>query len=826
MRLLTHLSISIAMLISLAFSVSAENITSSVKGIVIDSNSKQPIPYASVALEGSSMGAVTNFDGEFVIENVPVGHYHVIATCVGYKLDKKELELKGGMNSVLEFKIAEDFIGLDQVVVTADRNKIQRKDAPVVVNSISTKLLEQTSAITLADGLVFSPGLRVENDCGNCGFSQVRMNGLEGPYTQILINSRAIFSGLAGVYGLEHIPASMIQRVEVVRGGGSALFGGNAIAGTINIITKDPITNSFKAGVKYGALGFGTKGSGSSASDITADFNASVVSEDHKSGIFIFGMNRQRDAWDANNDGYSELVEMENLSAGLRAYHRISDLAKLTIEYHVVDEYRRGGDQLNVKAHEATVAEEVSHRINSGGLSWDQFFSQERISKLSIYASGQSIDRNSYYGAATTFDENGIELATPLPDYGAYGQTDDLAISTGVQFFTKANNLLFAPADITLGVENVYNSLKDDKLGYYDFTSNEFVATTNIADQTSNTVGSFAQSKWDLGAVKFLLGVRMDSYKIENSADGSNYSNTVFSPRANVLVNITEAAQFRMSYARGFRAPQIFDEDLHIEASTARRITHELADDLTEETSNSYTASWDYSKSFGKMQAYFLAEGFYTQLINPFFNEFSDVDEAGNMVMIRKNANGAVVKGMNFEFKLAPSYKLDFQMGMTIQSSKYDDAVDQGNDADKLSTTTDEILRTPHHYGYFAINWKPLHEFTATLSGSYTGPMTLVHLGAGLDDGGNKIVGALDQYGNEIPESLVKTTEFMDLGVNISYHFDLGKDVKLQFDLGVKNIFNSFQDDFDYGSARDAGYVYGPLNPRTIYLGVKLGNIL
>ncbi|PKQ62842.1 hypothetical protein BZG02_11650 [Labilibaculum filiforme] len=826
MRILTHLFISIAMLIGIAFSVAAENITTSVKGKVIDSNSNEPIPYASVALEGSSMGAVTNFEGEFIIENVPVGHYHVIATCVGYKLEAKELDLKGGVNKALEFKIAEDFIGLDQVVVTADRNKIQRKDAPVVVNSISTKLLEQTAALTLADGLVFSPGLRVENDCGNCGFSQVRMNGMEGPYTQILINSRPIFSGLAGVYGLEHIPASMIQRVEVVRGGGSALFGGNAIAGTINIITKDPISNSFKAGLKYGIIGVGVNDSGSAASDITADFNASVVSEDHQSGIFVFGMNRQRDDWDGNKDGYSELVTMENISAGLRAYHRFSDLAKLTLEYHVVDEYRRGGDKLNLKAHEATIAEEVSHRINSGGFAWDQYFNQDRISKLSIYASGQSIDRDSYYGAATTLDENGVELVTPVPDYGAYGQTDDLAVSAGAQFFTKFDRLFFAPADIVLGLENVYNSLKDDKLGYYDYTNNTFVETTNIADQTSNTVGAFAQSKWDLGAVKFLMGVRMDSYKIENSADGSSYSNTVFSPRANALFGISKAAQLRMSYARGFRAPQIFDEDLHIEASTARRVIHELAADLTEEKSNSYTVSWDYTKTLGKTQAYFLAEGFYTQLIDPFFNEFSDVDAEGNMVMIRKNANGAVVKGMNFEFKIAPSYKFDYQMGFTIQSSKYDDPVDQGNDADEESTTTDEILRTPHHYGYFAMNWKPIHEFTATLSGSYTGTMTLVHLGAGFDEEGNKIFGALDKYGNEIQESLVKTDDFMDLGINLSYHFDLGKDVKLQFDLGVKNIFNSFQDDFDYGSARDAGYVYGPLNPRTIYLGVKLGNIL
>jgi outer membrane receptor for ferrienterochelin and colicins len=90
--------------------------------------------------------------------------------------------------------------------------------------------------VTLSEGLSFSPGLRIENDCQNCGFSQVRMNGMEGPYSQILINSHPIFSGLAGVYGLELIPTNMIERIEVVRGGGSALYGSNAIAGTINII--------------------------------------------------------------------------------------------------------------------------------------------------------------------------------------------------------------------------------------------------------------------------------------------------------------------------------------------------------------------------------------------------------------------------------------------------------------------------------------------------------------------------------------------------------------------------------------------------------------
>ena len=110
---------------------------------------------------------------------------------------------------------------------------------------LDTKLFESTNATNLAQGLIFQPGVRVENNCQNCGFNQVRINGLDGRYSQILIDSRPIMSALAGVYGLEQIPTNMIERVEVVRGGGSALFGSSAIAGVINIITKEPQRNSF-----------------------------------------------------------------------------------------------------------------------------------------------------------------------------------------------------------------------------------------------------------------------------------------------------------------------------------------------------------------------------------------------------------------------------------------------------------------------------------------------------------------------------------------------------------------------------------------------------
>ena len=147
--------------------------------------------------------------------------------------------MKKGQTLELNFEIAEDRVASTWVVV-ATRNETTRRMAPTLVNVVSMKTFENTNSTCLAQGLNFQPGVRVENNCQNCGFQQVRINGLDGPYTQILIDSRPIFSALSGVYGLEQIPANMIDRVEVMRGGGSALFGSSAIAGTINIITKEP----------------------------------------------------------------------------------------------------------------------------------------------------------------------------------------------------------------------------------------------------------------------------------------------------------------------------------------------------------------------------------------------------------------------------------------------------------------------------------------------------------------------------------------------------------------------------------------------------------
>lgn len=206
-------------------------------GHVLDKKTGEHLSYITIALKGTTIGTVTDATGHYFLKNLPEGNFVLEASSVGYKTISRNVSLRKGKTLEENFELEEDAVALDGVVVSANRSVTKRRLAPTLVNVVDMKMFENTNSPTLSQGLNFQPGVRVETNCQNCGFQQVRINGLDGPYTQILIDSRPIFSALSGVYGLEQIPANMIERVEVMRGGGSALFGSSAIAGTINIIT-------------------------------------------------------------------------------------------------------------------------------------------------------------------------------------------------------------------------------------------------------------------------------------------------------------------------------------------------------------------------------------------------------------------------------------------------------------------------------------------------------------------------------------------------------------------------------------------------------------
>jgi outer membrane receptor for ferrienterochelin and colicins len=341
------------------------------------------------------------------------------------------------------------------------------------------------------------------------------------------------------------------------------------------------------------------------------------------------------------------------------------------------------------------------------------------------------------------------------------------------------------PAQLTLGGEHVYNNLKDRMLGY-----------NRKIDQKINIESLFVQNEWKNEKLSILLGSRLDRHNLIKNKP-------IFSPRVNLRYSPSGLISVRASYSAGFRAPQTYDEDLHVAAVGGEVFLISVDPNLKTEKSQTYTASFDLYRAFGKLETNVLIEGFYTNLDNVFVLEEIGNDAQGNLLLERRNGAGAVVKGINLEGKLAPSNKFQAQLGFTVQKSEY---------VEPLVWSTNENLspqkrmfRSPSTYGYLTAFYKPIKELNVSLSGTYTGSMLVQHL---------------EGYISEDME--FETPEFFDLNIKIAYDFKINLSGSLQLNAGVKNIFNAYQKDFDQGEFRDAGYIYGPGLPRTYFAGLKI----
>lgn len=735
-----------------------------VVGHVIDKSTNEHIPYVTIRLVGTSYGTMTDATGHYFLKNVQDGDYEIEATCIGYVSQKFKVKIKGRKTAEINFVLKEDVMQLEQVVVTGNKGEVKRRNSSTLVGVLNAKTFDLVSACSLADGLNFQPGVRVENNCQNCGFTQVRINGLDGHYSQVLMNSRPVFSALAGVYGLEQIPANMIERVEVMRGGGSALFGSSSIGGTINIITKDPIVNYAEVANTSTLIGM------ENAIDNNTTVNASVTSDNRKLGLMIYGQNRDRASYDHDGDGYTEIGEIKSKTIGARAFMRPSDNTRLTLEYRATEEFRRGGNELDKPAHEADITEQTDHQIHGGDINFN-YWSDDQKTKWNLYASLQDTKRDSYYGSGK--------------DPNAYGNTHDLVVVGGAQYTRAIDKLWFMPAEFMAGAEYNHNYLHDVTLGY----DHDHLQKVNI-------YSGFVQNEWRNDMWGFLVGARVDKHSLVD--------NVIVSPRANVRFNPSKQANFRLSYSTGFRAPQAFDEDFHIAVVGGERVLTVLADRLKEESSHSVSLSGDLYFNIGDVQTNLLLEGFYTTLDDVFALRTIGEDAAGNEVLERYNGSGATVFGGNVELRAVFSSQFSVQGGLTLQRSRYKEP-EQWSDNPDVPATKD-MFRTPDVYGYFTLNYSPVKPLTLGMTGTFTGPMWMQHF----EGSGTTI---------DIAE---RTESFADIGVKVAYDFKLFDFSTLQINAGMHNIFNSFQKDFDKGELRDSGYMYGPMLPRSVYVGVKL----
>jgi len=733
------------------------------------------VPFANIVIDRHLRGVSSNEFGYYKMEKLSLGRHQLIVSSIGMVKKKLEVNIKDGLN-IIDIDLTPTIYNLDQVVITGTKTFKRKTQSPVIVNVIDSKKLQNVQACNLAEGLKFQPGLRVETDCQTCNYTQLRMNGLSGGYSQILINGRAIFSPLTGLYGMEQIPSNMIDRIEVVRGGGSSLYGSSAIGGIVNVITKTPSINNYSLGYDLSII------NGDSEDKIIYG-NATVISDNKNSGATFFVNNRNRGWYDHNGDNFSELPKLIDNTFGATLFLLPSKNQKLEANLGSLYEYRYGGEMVDGVPHFSMQSEERVHNVLLGNLDYQINFNDARSSFIA-YLAAQQTNRTHYTGIRPDIGSTDDVIHLQNPPYGTSFNTTKQA---GFQINHTISNF-FGPNILTLGSEVVADDVMDE-ISTYNY----------LVDQNVVTHGLFFQSDWELTEnFNLLSGARFDNHSL--------LDNIVVSPRLSFLYKLREETQFRITYSTGFRAPQAFDTDLHMAFSGGGISRIILADDLKQERSKSLSASINYDTATEEYIYGFTIEGFYTHLKDAFYQDPSGSDSFGD-IFIKRNGSGATVKGLTMELRANFRKKAQLESGFTLQQSLYDEEIEYSENLPSRK----EFLRSPDYYGYATLSYNPNSKISFAANLVHTGAMNLLHL-----------AGAPGQLNDEFLVSPV----FNTIGFKSTYIQSFkSSGIKMEYSIGIKNLTNDYQQEFDSLKNRDSNFIYGPSLPRTIFFGLVLKSI-
>ncbi|HEX9600787.1 MAG TPA: TonB-dependent receptor, partial [Mariniflexile sp.] len=280
----------------LSISLNAQQITGNVF------SDGEPLPYVNVYLKGTSKGTTTDENGFYKINSVEGGNYTILASFTGFQAQRKNITVSS-TPLVINFDLKESGL-LEEVVVTGTLKAVSRLESPVPVEVYSPAFFKKNPTPNIFEALQGVNGVRPQINCNVCNTGDIHINGLEGPYTLVLIDGMPIVSGLSTVYGLSGIPNSLIEQIEIVKGPASSLYGSEAVGGLINIITKLPenaprfFADSYATGWGEVNLDLGYKAHvGSKASLLT--------------GVNYFNYNNPIDN---NNDNFTDLTLQNRIS--------------------------------------------------------------------------------------------------------------------------------------------------------------------------------------------------------------------------------------------------------------------------------------------------------------------------------------------------------------------------------------------------------------------------------------------------------------------------------------------------------------------------------
>ena len=716
-----------------------------VAGVVTDATGLA-LPGVTVTL--ANLVTATDDRGRYCVAAVSAGEHQLTLSLEGFMPYRARVTIQPGSAVAHDATLVPGF--RQETVVTATRTSRRLDDVPVRTEVVGRDTIERLGARTLADAMEFTTGVRVENNCQNCNFSQIRLLGLEGPYTQLLVDGQPVVSSLAQVYGIEQIPTRMIERIEVVKGGGSALYGPGSVGGVVNVISREPATRGgvfeMRSDVMNGEPGLSLNG----ASDWVSTAQDAIVS--------VFGQYDRVRPVDLTGDGYTE-VSRRRLEAmgGRAAKYLLGNAAKLTLDVTSIREQRRGGNRLEFEPHEADIAESIRSRRQSVGATW--FHTRGKAIDYRVSGAWSGTWRDSYYGTGR--------------DPNAYGDT-----TSQLAVIDSQVNQYVGRHTVSSGLQFSREGLRDEQPAYGRST-----------DVTYRNAGFFLQDDWALGrGWELIYGARADHHTAVNRV--------IVSPRVAVMWSPLTSFDVRASVARGFRAPQLFDEDLHLSSVGGEaRIIH-LAADLTEERSTNYMLGAEWKPVAGPGQALVEVNAFSTRLTNLFHVIEEDDARTDVLEFVKTNLGAARVYGIEVNLGWGIGDDFIIQGGIVEQRARFDEAEPDFGSRD--------FFRSPRRYGNLTVTWNP-HGIADFFAGvRYTGPMPVPHY-----------AGVIDENRLERSPSFVT----WDAGVSRELGTWGGRMVTLT--VNGRNLTNAYQRDLDQGPLRDAAYVYGPRFPRSFAFGLR-----
>ncbi len=602
-----------------------------------------PLAYASVVVEGNDKVALTDANGWFHMHLLSAGTYRLRVFAMGFQTEEKNITLKNGDNRIHYFDLTSLQKDLTEVVVTGTMKAVSRRESTVPVEVYTPVFFRKNPTPNIYEAMQNVNGVRPQLNCNICNTGDIHINGLEGPYTMVLIDGMPIVSSLSTVYGLSGIPNSLVERIEIVKGPASSLYGSEAVGGLINIITKSP-----RNAPLFTADVFGTSW-GEYNADLGFKINAG------KKATVLTGLNyfNFQNRVDHNNDNFTDMTLQDRISLFQkwnfeRKHNRLFSLAA-----RYMYEDRWGGDMRwnkSFRGGDSIYGESIYTKR------WELIgnYQLPLKEKVLLAFSYNDHDQNSFYG--TTSYQAKQQIAFSQLTWDKKTGKHDLLVGAALRYtFYDDNTPATASAD-----------------------------TAKPGNQPQKTwlPGVFVQDEIVFSDKhKLLLGFRYDY---------NSYHGNIYTPRIGYKWTIDTKNFIRLNAGTGYRVVNLFTED-HAALTGARTV--EIKEELKPEMS--YNLNLNYNRKMYTGNGTILnldASAFYTYFNNRIVGDY---EQDPNKIIYNNLKGHAVSKGISMNADLIFANGIKLLAGGTFME----------NALTENGITTPQIL-TENFTGTWALSYK------------------------------------------------------------------------------------------------------------------------